>query len=280
MSTFGVVFVPVDAGTAAEKIKADTFTAITRYYLRMMDLSGSARRVLWWHRALFRTPVTVVLQAAERKHPEPFAALDSAARTLTHDFGARVVIDASNNSLPDAAIATKREVLLDVEHMPRSLLEQLPELAPLHETLKQAGLADAVWACLGGNPADYKGLLGAWKRQPHEEIELVVASFVQDLLGKALDNVNSAVAANKRVQGLYDMFRTCSEVPSSMLKDMELVRQSPDKVLRAVRRRAEAGRRGSGERILIPADSATSLVLRHGLTGTPSMEELIAMLRK
>ena len=96
-STFGVVTVRVPAGTVEEKIKADAFTAITRYYLRAMDQTGSVRRVLWWHHFFFRTPVTVVLQAAERKHTEAFAALDSAARALTQDFGARVLIDASNN---------------------------------------------------------------------------------------------------------------------------------------------------------------------------------------
>jgi hypothetical protein len=274
--------VPVDAGTAAEKIKADTFTAITRYYLRMMDLSGSARRVLWWHHAIFRTPVTVVLQAAERKHPEPFAALDSAARTLTHDFGACVVIDASNNSLPEAATATKREVLLGVEHMPRSLLEQLPELAPLHEALKQAGLADVVWACLGGNPADYKGLLGLWKRQSCEDIELAVAEFVQDLLGKALRNKSEAIIANESTKKLFALFRdpACTAVSFATLEDLTLLRLSPDKVLRAVRRRTKVGSEGSGERVLIPADAASSLVLRHGLTTTPSMVQLKALLCK
>lgn len=279
-STLGVVIVRVPAGTAEEKIKADAFTAITRYYLRTMDQIGSARRVLWWHHFIFRTPVTVVLQAAERKHTEAFAALDSAARALTQDFGARVVIDASNNSLPDAATATKREKLLEVEPMARSQLEQLLELKPLYEVLKAADLMDVVWACVGGNPADYKALWGKWKEGNCSDIEPVVAAFVQGLLGKSLDNVCRTVAANKRLQDLYDMFRFCNQVPSSVLKDLELVCPSPDKVLRAVRQRTPVGSRGSGAPVLIPADAATALVLKFKLEDTPSLEELKTMLRK
>jgi len=163
--------------------------------------------------------------------------------------------------------------------MRHELLEELTELAPLLEALKEAGLADVVWACLGGNPADYKKLMGEWERQPREEVETVVARFVQELLGKALENRNVALAGNTRLRGLYDLFRSCSEVPSSVLTGLGLVRQSPDKVLRNVRQRAAVGSEGSGERILVPADAASSLVLRHGLAKTPSMAQLRAMQR-
>lgn len=104
--TVGVVSLRVAAGTSEEKILADTFKAITRSNISFLDHSASARRVLWWHHVLFRQPVTVVLRAAERKPTQQFADLDSTARALTFDYGARVLIDASNNSLPDAATAT------------------------------------------------------------------------------------------------------------------------------------------------------------------------------
>ena len=41
-----------------------------------------------------------------------------------------------NNSLPDAATATKCEDVLDVEPMRRELLQELPDLQLLHEALK------------------------------------------------------------------------------------------------------------------------------------------------
>ena len=176
-------------------------------------------------------------------------------------------IDASNNSLPDAATATKCEDVLDVEPMRRELLQELPDLQLLHEALKSANL------CVD---ADYKSLLTKWTRQPNE-LEQVVALFVQNLVGKAIDDVSSAVASSKHLQGLFDKFRESSEVPSSILKDMEIVRPSPDKVLRIVKLHVSAGSRGCGQRILIPADAATALVLRTGITDTPSIEELKAL---
>jgi hypothetical protein len=273
--TFGVVSVRVAAGTGERVILEDAFKAITRSNMSFLDHSGGARRVLWWHHCFFRQPATVVLQAAERKPTQQFADLDSAARALTNDYGARVLIDSSNNSLPDSATATKREDALEVEPMRREQLQELSQLQPLHEALKSAQLADVVWMCVGGNPADYKSLSAKWSRPPNDLVQ-VVTDFVQNLIGRAMDNVSSAVASDKALQGLYDKFREEREVPSAILKDLQIVRPSPDKVLRTVKRRASAGRRGGWQRILIPADAATALVLRHELAEVPSLEELKA----
>jgi len=200
--TAGVVNVRVAAGAGEKEILANAFKAITRSNFSFLDHSASARRVLWWHHFFFRQPATVVLRASERKPTQQYADLDSSARALTHDYGARVLIDASNNSLPDAAFATKREKMLELEPMRRELLQELPELQLLHEAPKSANLADVVWMCVGGNPADYKGLLGAWEDQQRQNIEQVVALFVQNLVGKAIDDVSSAVASSKHLQGL------------------------------------------------------------------------------
>jgi hypothetical protein len=105
----------------------------------------------------------------------------------------------------------------------------------------------------------------------------VVALFVCNLIGRALDNISSAVANDKRLKALFYKFRENSEVPSSTLEGMELVRPSPDKVLRVVKFFTSAEDRGSGMRVLIPADAATALVLRTGITHTPSIAELKAL---
>ena len=271
--SFGVVSVRVAAGAAEKDILADAFKAVSRSTFSFLDHSASARRVLWWHHFLFRVPATVVLRASERKATQQYADIDSAARSLAHDFGARVLVDASNNSLPDAATATKREDVLELESMPRSLLEELPELQPLLGALEAAGLADVAWMLIGGNPADYKGLLRKWDAREREDIALVVAAFVQNLVGKALDNVHSAIAGNKRLEGLFAQFRTTDEVPSAFLASNELVRPSLDKVLRVVLQRH---RDRSGQRVLVPADAATAFVLRSGVSAVPFFEELRA----
>jgi hypothetical protein len=64
--TWGVVHVLVTAGSSHEKIVKDSLVAVTRSRMLAYDQSADARRVLWWHRLFFRTPATLVLQAAER----------------------------------------------------------------------------------------------------------------------------------------------------------------------------------------------------------------------
>jgi hypothetical protein len=272
--TFGVVSVYVAPGTPHDKIKSDAFEAITRSNISFLDHTASAKRVLWWHHFFFRQPATVVLRAAERSSDEPFAALHSAARTLTHDYGARVLIDASNNSLPEAASATKREKLLELEPMRRELLEEIPELQLLLAELKKANLAHTVWMCVGGNPADYKRLLGAWQDDQCNDLEAVVFAFVRSLIIKAMSAVSLSVAADSQMRDLYLRFREKNAVPESVLEELKLVRPSPDKVLRAVQPRMSAGILEGGRRMLIPADAATALVLCTGFTDTPHIDKL------
>lgn len=275
LGRFGVVTVGVAPGTSHSAILSDVFTALTRYYLRSLDQSGSARRVLWWHRLLFRSPATVVLQAAERKPSQPFADLDSAARALSHDFGLCVIIDASDNSLPGAARATLREVLLDVEPMPRAVLEALPELAPLLAALREAELADLVWSVVGGVPDNYLKLWGSWERSGRGDAAPVVATFVADVLGRAVSNVEDAAAADARLQAVFDIFRRSTYVHYSVLRERGITRPSPDKVLRVA-----PSPSGAPLRALVPADAATALVLRLGLTDAPSLQGLAGMLRE
>ena len=266
--TPGVVSVHVAAGTSEKEILAAAFKAITRRSIKSADHSNSAQRVLWWHHFIFRQPATVVLRAAERKPTQQFADLDSSARALTHDYGARVIIDASNNSLPEAATATKREKVLALEPMQRTQLESIPELQPLHDMLRRASLADTAWLWTGGNPADYRKLWGSWEEQLAKSAELrltfeqVVLFFVQSLRCQAKENVVNALTLNQRLRGLYEKFRNSSELPGETLSEMGIVRASPDKVLRLVRR-STINSLGipEVESILVPADAATAALL-------------------
>ena len=269
--TFGVMSVRVPAATAEHTIMANVFTAVTRCNPRTVELSASARRVAWWHRFIFRTPVTIVLHAAERKPTQQFADLDSAARALTYDFGMRVVIDASDNSLPEFAKATKREEVIEVPLMPRSVVEEMPKLQDLHAALKAADLADVVWACVGGNPADYLKLHGQWMDAGKGSLEAVVESFVRDLLDKAIGSYDKSIVANNRVKDLYALFKEQNEVPRSVLRVMNIERPSPDKVLRLKLSPSDS------EPVLVPADAAMAIVLRFALVKLPKLKELKEM---
>ena len=139
-------------------------------------------------------------------------------------------------------------------------------------------MGEVTWGCVGGNPADYLSLHGQWNDCGREDIGRVSRNFAKTRLTKAITNVDEAVGANERLNELFTRFKVSAEVPCSALRDMKLVRQSPDKVLRVVQRQSIAvGEDGSGGRILIPADAATALVLRFGLRDTPSTAKLKAM---
>ena len=269
--TFGVVSVYVQAGKSHDDIKATVFTAITRCSPCTVELSASARRVAWWHRFIFRTPVTIVLHAAEREPTQQFADLDSAARALTYDFGMRVVIDTSDNSLPEFAKGTKREEVIEVPLMPRSVVEEMPKLQDLHAALKAADLADVVWACVGGNPADYLKLHGQWMDAGKGSLEAVVESFVRGLLDKAIRNRDSSVVADVRLEELYSLLTKQSEIEHSHLRKFRLQRPSPDKVLRLKLSPSDS------EPVLVPADAAMAIVLRFALVKLPKLKELKEM---
>lgn len=269
--TFGVVSVRVAAATAEHTIVNDVLAAVNRCSPRL-ELSASAWRVAWWHRFIFRTPITVVLRASERKPTQAFAALDSAARALTYDFGMRVVIDTAENALPDLA-KSSRGIELEVPPMPRSVIEAMPELRELHAALQAADLADVVWACVGGAPAGYLQLRSRWIGAGKDSLEAIVQELARDLLQRAIKNRHKNVVANAQLEKLYDLFRQQDEVPDCLLKEWQLALPSPDKVLhtrRSVKRR---------EFVLVPADAAMAIVLRFGLADTPTLQELKEMVR-
>ena len=269
---WGVIHVRISAGQNEKDINADVFTAIARSFSRSVDNSGSASRVLFWHSIFFRTPVTVVLEAAEISAGGKFAALDSAARGLTQTYGKklRLIIDAEDNSLPESATATKRQMLILLDTLPRSMLETLPELNLLLEFLDREHLADVVFLCLGGNPADYGRLRDELIKSDSNKIERVTM-FLQNILNKAIDKKNKHVTENEPFQELYELFREHKEISSSMLKTMKLKRPSPDKVLREVQMPTSLG---ESETMLIPADAAMALVLRFDLKKAPSLKVL------
>ena len=273
-SQFGVVYVRVQPGRTADEIRADVYTDVARCYNRTLNNIGSSRRVLLWHKKIFRQPVTVVIQAAERDFSEKHASLDAAARGLTQDDGFIVVVDASINSLPERSNDTLREHSIELLPLSRDILVRIPELESLHANLNAAKLTDVVWACLGGNPALYFLLYSECLNIELRDLELVVTKFLQKFINIAIDKKNGQVIENKRFQELYDLFREEKEVSKYVLVTMKLKRPSPDKVLREVQLPASLGR---SEVMLIPADAAMALVLRFDLKQAPSLEELKEM---
>ena len=249
----------------------DAFLAVTNSTQRFLHPGPGAKRVMRFHRFLFRVPPTIVLQAAERDPGEGYAAISSACRALV-GAGFRVIVDASHNSLSDTARDTKREIMLVVEPMSREVLEGLTgDLGVLIAALRAAGLDGVVWAVVGGNPADYGGILQLWKIAKFSDITTVVESFVSDQLIKAIEARDTAQTAAPRLAKLYTRFQSADDaVLLSDLNTLGIPRPSPDKVLRKVKR--------GGEQVLVPATPAMAVVLRFNLEKAPSLDALKAML--
>ena len=248
----------------------DAFLAVTNSTQRFLHPGPGAKRVMRFHRFLFRVPPTIVLQAAERDPGEGYAAISSACRALV-GAGFRVIVDASHNSLSDTARDTKREIMLVVEPMSREVLEGLTgDLGVLIAALRAAGLDGVVWAVVGGNPADYGGILQLWKIAKFSDITAVVESFVPKQLNKAIKARDAALKSDRRLAEIYGWFASTGSVPLAAVDKLDAVRPSPDKVLREV----ELG----DEQVLVPATPAMAVVLRLNLEKAPSLDALKAML--
>ena len=270
---FGVEHLDVAPATGHKDLVNDALRTVARTGYFTFDPAPSARRVLFFHKLFFGAPVTVVLHAAERKAGEAPAAVDSAARVLA-GLGVRVVVDASTNSMAEEAVKTMREVFLNLEPVERSVLESMGDLSELLAGLETAGVADVVWSVLGGVPAAYLQLDWQWKEAGKTQavLEAVATKYMRSRLGAAISDVDKSCVGCPDLVKLYAKFldNTDESVEASVLRQLQLTRPSPDKVLRAVF--------VDDVMILIPADSAKRLVLKHNLRRTPStLQELKAL---
>lgn len=268
---WGVVHVTVGSGDSLKDITAATWRAITRSQMSATyDHTASAQRVLLFHKIFFRVPAAVVLQAAERRSGQEYADISAACRHIVAAGNVRIIVDASHNSLDESARRTMRELVLQVEPMPREMLNALSGMEALHAALEAAGLADVVWAVLGGYPADYRGLHSSWRASGcSEAIAPVVEQFLRAQLIAAIDTHTDALAADKRPTPFYARFTTADAVPARELRALEVVRPSPDKELRRMER--------AGMSVLVPASPAIALVLRHDLSEVPVLDAIKAM---
>ena len=76
----------------------------------------------------------MVIRVPERQIGEQYAQVTSAVRALTDDFGLRVIVDGSPNSIPPELLTTKRETLIAVEPMSKTQIESIPEFKGLITT--------------------------------------------------------------------------------------------------------------------------------------------------
>ena len=196
--------------------------------------------------------------------------MTGAARELTK-CGIRVVLDASDNSLPKEAISTERELVLELEDMTRDVVMGIPQFKATFNTLDKAGLSDVVWHLVGGNPARLNKLEAALM-DSDVDITEVVGKFLGRALADTISRCTQMLAANAELEEIIELFKTQDEVPETLLKEKHITLPSPCKVLRGVNR--------EGEVVLVPADAYMAFVLRHDLKKAPPIEELKKMVAR
>jgi hypothetical protein len=126
-----------------------------RFRLIFVKADGSARRLLFFYSFLFKITPIVVLSLPERQSGEPYDQVTAAVRALTDDYGLRVVVDGSPNSIPPELLTTKRQTVISVELMLKEEIEFIPEIKGLIDFLKSHNLDGPVRIVLGGSPPDY-----------------------------------------------------------------------------------------------------------------------------
>ena len=216
----------------------------------------------------------VVINAAERKVDQDYAGLTGAVRTLVDDYKLRVVVDGSPNSLDETLLRTKREDVIDIKPMTNEMVWKIGQLQDLFKYAKEAGLEDTVFAVLGGVPADYEKLWRTTKigLRAGQDPRQVIGTHLCAAISAAINLVRKSKSESidmKEIIKLYDAEKM--SILCDTLVDKNLKRPTPDKVFREVER--------DGIFVLIPASNAIGIVLPHGLSKEPSLDELELLLK-
>ena len=211
---------------------------ITNIRLRWFNLSANTVRVLWFYKFFGRAPV-VVIRVPERQKGEPYAQVTSAVRGLADDFGLRVVVDGSPNSLPPEVNSTKRQLTMQVMPMERELIENITEFSMLMKFLKQHALDTGVWKVIGGCPQDYNMLSEIVstliiENHPTDKVVAEVKNHVHTILLEALNNNITKCSSNTdKILEIFQQNKIC-RISTRELKSKCLSLDYPNKVFREV----------------------------------------------
>jgi hypothetical protein len=259
-------------GDSASTIIRAALQQLTRLKFDWMPPFDSAKRVIFWHWVftLGQYPV-VVIAAAERSANQGYASLTGAVRTLVDEYKLRVIVDGSPNALDESVLRTTRNIVFDVKPMTKEMIWKLGQLQDLFKYVKTAGLDDIVFAVLGGIPSDYTQL---WDNcsaglENGEDAREVIGTQLCAEVSAAIKLVTDA----QDMDGILALFdKDKNYISRQLVKEKNLTRPSPDKVLREVEQ--------DDDFVLIPASNAIGIVLRHQLTKKPTLNELEELVKR
>jgi hypothetical protein len=253
----GVVQIDVDAGDSKEAIVRKALKTIANLqYDSFISPHHSGRRVMFYYGCMFWSKPILVLNAKERELNEPYAKISDAARMLAYNYKLRVIVDGSDNTLPDSLFATLRGKIINVDEMTKEVLEDIPELQCFIEKLRNEKLDDVVYHIVGGVPATYNLLISETRGLNGEDFQNAVDIFLKTLQSKAIDLRAEAELSDPKIGEIYKLFLKTNSVPRSDKLVRSIKRPSPDKTLRSVFI--------EGDSQLIPSTKAMAYILNNG----------------
>ena len=252
----GVVEVNVTAGDSADVIVRKALRAIANLQYSFISPHHSGTRVIFYYRWMFWSKPILVLNAKEREINKPYAEISDAARTLAYEYKLRVIVDGSDNTLPDSLFATLRGEIISVDEMAKEVLEDIPELQYFIKKLHAEKLDEIVYHIVGGVPANYNLLISATRGLDGEDFQNAVDLFLKKLQSKAIVLRGEAKLSHPGIGEIYELFLKTNSVPRSDKFVQSIERPSPDKTLRSVFIR--------GDLHLIPSTKAMAYILNNG----------------
>ena len=265
--TCGVVYMDVFAEMSDQDVISLALAAIARTSQHAyLNPHNNARRVRFFYDLLPLQPPIIVLNVHECSSGKKFAGVVAATRNLAN-LGYRVIIDGPTNALPDRLLHTNREYVLPIGPMPLEVMETVPDFRRTFEMLKELDRFELVWAVCGGNPALMVTLRqnlpgahmtpeeGRLTAESARRLGAAVDEFALERVRQAVGQVRKLKAKHPELKELLEMFQTDDIVFENVLSEKGFV--CPDDTV--LRKADTAG-------ALIPANAATALVLRHGLT--------------
>ena len=146
----GVIHVNIYGGDSADEIVRKALRSVANVTDTFPSLDYGCPRIIFWYKLMFRHYPLVILNLRERS-----SRIEEAARILSYTHELRVLVDSSNNTLPNELfLRTQRARFVDVDEMDQATVESIPEFTVLITSLREADLADVVYHIIGGVPAD------------------------------------------------------------------------------------------------------------------------------
>jgi len=228
--------------------------------------------LLFFYSFLIKRSPIVVIRVPERQIGKPYAQITSAVRCLADDFGLRVIVDGSRNSLPPELLTTKRQMVIDVEPMSKEQIESIPELKVLICFLKIYNFDEAVWKVLGGSPTDYLKL----KEYVHGNLLLydakcnkVVVELKNRIHSVLSDSLNKYILnSSKNTDKIIEIFKEKKiiKIPKSELRAMGFSLDYSNKVFHEVK--------PEGRWFVEPSTPAISLIISENVHDDNGVFEL------